>query len=125
MVIYLAIRLNKMSISTLEQVIKAFSDRNRLRIIKLLEHRKLCVCEIAYVLSIKEASVSRHMKKMKAAGIVESSKDGHWVHYYIDPKNRYAEELLQKVREYLNDDKTVKEDGEKVKEAKKELICRF
>ncbi|MBN1585893.1 MAG: winged helix-turn-helix transcriptional regulator [Candidatus Omnitrophica bacterium] len=67
-------------------ILKALSDRNRLRIFKLLERRKMCVCELAFVLGIKQPSVSRHLKKMKDAGIVDSEQDGLWTQYFLSKK---------------------------------------
>ena len=59
-----------------EKVLKAVADRNRLRILKLLESKHMCVCELAFVLGIKQPSVSRHLKKLKEAGLIDNEQDG-------------------------------------------------
>ena len=64
------------------RVFKVFSDKNRLRIISLLSNRKMCVCELAFVLGVTQPSISRHLKKMKKAGIVQDEKDGFWTNYF-------------------------------------------
>ncbi len=114
-----------MDLENLERTIKAVADKNRLRILKMLENRRLCVCQIAYVLNIKEASVSRHLKKMKAAGFIGSTQDGHWVYYYLKPENPYAAEMLGMIKNYLNTDSLIASDREKLKGAEKEVICNF
>ncbi len=114
-----------MNMENLERTIKAVADKNRLRIIKMLENRRLCVCQIAYVLNIKEASVSRHLKKMKAAGFIGSTQDGHWVYYYLKPENSHTDEILGRIKNYLNNDSLIVSDREKLKGAEKEIICNF
>lgn len=113
-----------MTLDKLDIVYKAFADKNRLRILKLLENRKLCVCEIAYVLEIAEASVSRHLKKLKAAGVINSEQCGHWVYYFIEAKNPYASDLLEKLIVYINDDEVIKADALRSLKAKKEILCK-
>ena len=59
-----------------ENILKAMADEKRIRIIKLLEKRPLCVCEIAFVLGITQPAISKHLKKMKDAGIIGCEQDG-------------------------------------------------
>jgi ArsR family transcriptional regulator, arsenate/arsenite/antimonite-responsive transcriptional repressor len=49
----------------IEGLFKALADKNRIRILKLLESRKCCVCELADLLGITQPSISRHLKKLK------------------------------------------------------------
>ena len=58
-----------------------------MRILKMLEQRPLCVCEIQYVLKGSQPNVSHHLKTLYDAGLVESKKDGLWVDYRL-PDNR-------------------------------------
>ncbi len=55
-------------------VMKALSDPNRVRIVKMLQHKTLCVCEIQAILQIAQPSVSKHLKILENAGLVESKK---------------------------------------------------
>lgn len=107
----------------LEKVIKACSDDNRIRILKLLEKKKLCVCELAFVLGITQPSVSRHLKKLLNAGLIKTEKDSFWTNYFLAPDNKYAEELCGLVKKWLNDDKVIKHDLLKVKKADREKLC--
>ncbi len=63
---------------------KAFSDENRLNIVALiLREKRLCVCEICDTLELSQPLVSRHLKQLKEADILQSSKEGKWVIYTL------------------------------------------
>ena len=63
---------------------KALSDGSRLRTVAaLMERDELCVCQIIEMLGLAPATVSRHMSVLQNARLVESRKDGRWVHYRL------------------------------------------
>lgn len=108
----------------LEKVFKAAADRNRLRILKLLENQHMCVCELAFVLGIKQPSVSRHLKKLKDAGLIDNEQDGKWTNYTINRNgDPFAGEVLSQLRKWLNDDETVRGDREKADRADRTKLC--
>ena len=73
---------NRETMETLTALFKALSDRNRLRVISaLMQKEELCACHITELLQVTGATASRHMGVLIAAGLVESRKDGRWVHY--------------------------------------------
>ena len=49
------------------RVMKALSDPNRVKIVKLLERRSLCVCELQAALGIAQPTVSSHLKVLEDA----------------------------------------------------------
>ena len=106
----------------IEKVLKACSDDNRIRILKLLEKRKLCVCELAFVLGITQPSVSRHLKKLSNAGLIKTEKDSFWTNYFIAPDNEYAKEICGLMEKWLNDDRIIKKDIVKLKSAKRDNL---
>ncbi|MDD2367701.1 MAG: metalloregulator ArsR/SmtB family transcription factor [Sulfuricurvum sp.] len=66
------------------QLAKVFSDINRLKILILvLRDSKVCVCEICDTLELSQPLVSRHLKQMCEAGILESMQEGKWVIYSL------------------------------------------
>ena len=71
---------------TTTKLFKALSDETRLRILKMLEARPLCVCEIQHVLKGSQPNVSHHLKTLSEAGLVESKKDGLWIDYRLPDK---------------------------------------
>lgn len=67
---------------------KALGDPTRLKIIDLLSSQKgyLCVCAIAKKIGITQPAISQHLKILKNAGLVKSTRKGYYVHYTINPK---------------------------------------
>ena len=67
----------------LSEIFKALGDENRLRIVNLLLKKELCVCELETLLEMTQSNVSRHLTKLKHAGIITSEKCSQWVHYSV------------------------------------------
>jgi DNA-binding transcriptional ArsR family regulator len=66
---------------------KALADETRLRILKLLEVREMCVCEVMVALDLTQPTASHHLGLLENAGLVKDRKEGKWVFYSIsDPK---------------------------------------
>ncbi|MBN2287285.1 MAG: winged helix-turn-helix transcriptional regulator [Tissierellales bacterium] len=65
-------------------ILKALADENRLRIVHLLMHYDLCVCELEVILDMNQSNVSRHLSKLRSAKIIKPLKEGQWVHYKIE-----------------------------------------
>jgi len=93
------------------KVMKALSDPNRVKIIKMLQQKVMCVCELQAALRIAQSSVSKHLKILEEAGLVDFQKDGLWVNYYLADGHRspYAASLLGNLKHWLNDDPQVAE----------------
>ncbi|MGD2200886.1 MAG: metalloregulator ArsR/SmtB family transcription factor [Candidatus Bathyarchaeota archaeon] len=58
---------------------KALSDENRLRILKLLRVREMCICELMIALGVSQPNLSHHIGVLENAGFVERTKKGKWV----------------------------------------------
>jgi len=66
------------------EILKALSDRNRLRIASaLMSQEELCACHIIELLQVTGATASRHMGRLIRSGLVQSRKAGRWVHYRL------------------------------------------
>lgn len=108
----------------LEKILKVLADKNRIRILKLLQVRKMCVCELAYVLGIAQPSVSRHLKKLKAAYLIKDEQEGFWTNYSLNKtKNPCCCVLIKKIHEWLKADPVVKKDLGKAKKADRAKLC--
>jgi ArsR family transcriptional regulator len=79
---------------TLLNIFKALSDETRLRILKLLEHGELCVCDIVAALDMIQPNVSFHMGVLKDAGIIKDRRQGKWIHYSIDESDMFRRFLV-------------------------------
>ena len=62
---------------------KALADETRLRILKLLEVREMCVCEIMIGLDLTQPTASHHLTLLENTGLVKDRKEGKWVFYSI------------------------------------------
>ncbi|MGD0452898.1 MAG: metalloregulator ArsR/SmtB family transcription factor [Solirubrobacteraceae bacterium] len=69
------------------EVAKALGDPIRLQLVDvLLKHAgKVCVCELVPLFDISQPTLSHHLKKLRAAGIVDSERQGLWAYYYVIP----------------------------------------
>ena len=65
-------------------ILKALADENRIRILNLLRNGELCVCDIETVLGITQSNTSRHLNRLKVAGIIASEKKSQWVYYRLN-----------------------------------------
>jgi len=92
-------------------VMKALSDPSRVKILKLLQQKMMCVCELQGTLGLAQPTISKHLKILQKAGLVDSQKDGLWVNYFAaDGKaSPYAASLLGNLRHWLNEDPELKE----------------
>ena len=67
----------------IDEKFKALSQLVRVRTAVMLIDRELCVCDLMEVLSLPQSTVSRHMSRLKAAGLVSDRRDGKWVYYRL------------------------------------------
>ena len=93
------------------RVMKALSDPTRVKILKILEKRMMCVCELQTALGTAQSTTSKHLKMLEDAGLVESRKDGLWVNYTLADgrQSPFASALLGNLRHWLNDEANVQE----------------
>ena len=107
------------------KVFKVLADKNRLRILKMLQYKKMCVCELSAALAITRPSVSRHLSLMKDAGLVQDERNGQWIDYSLckETINEYASVIQLHLNEWINDDPAIKDDVKKIKTLHREELC--
>jgi ArsR family transcriptional regulator, arsenate/arsenite/antimonite-responsive transcriptional repressor len=111
-------------LKTVEKVFKALADKNRLRILKMLQRKPMCVCEIREVLGLAQPTVSKHLKILKDAGIIEDWQDGLWTNYQLKPQNIYAKKIAASMEGWLNEDGCITQDLNAAKKASRlKLYC--
>lgn len=76
-------------IETTAKVFKALGDPTRLKIVKLLSLRELCICELVATLDMSQPRISQHVKVLRQAGIVVERR--HRQNSYL----KINEDLLQ------------------------------
>ena len=107
------------------RVMKALSDPNRVKLLKMLQKRTMCVCEIQAALGIAQPTVSKHLKILEEAGLVGREKEGLWVNYFLTDGSRspYAASLLGNLRHWLADDPGIRDLLEKSDAIRREDLC--
>lgn len=89
----------------------ALADPLRLRLLRLLMERELCVCELMRVLKTPQYKVSRHLGVLKKAGLVRDWREGTWIHYEIAPAlPEVVKESLVCLRSLWDQSPVIKED---------------
>lgn len=70
-----------------ENIFKAFCDANRISILNRLKNGELCACILLEDLSIKQSTLSHHMKILTESSIVTARSDGKWKYYSLNKEN--------------------------------------
>ncbi|SFT55956.1 transcriptional regulator, ArsR family [Methanosarcina thermophila] len=105
-------------------ILKALADENRIRMINLLRNGELCVCEIEAVLGTKQSNVSRHLNKLKVAGLITSEKKSQWVYYRLnEPTFQKFPFLLNIINEELEKIDICKEDLKLLEKFRESCRC--
>ncbi len=107
------------------KIFKAISDPNRLRILKMLQTKSLCVCEITDVLRLATSTVSKHLSILKSTGFIIETKDGKWVNYLINPRPSDARisSVLSTLDFWISDDQMIISDKQKVQKVDRNEVC--
>lgn len=105
------------------KVFKALGENTRMKIIKLLSYKSMCVCELSEVLEMLQPRISQHLKILKEAKLVNESKEGYWVFYSLNEENlkRYWKEF----HDFLAEDLDKTEEFPGMKNKIDNLSCRI
>jgi DNA-binding transcriptional ArsR family regulator len=108
---------------------KAVSDETRVRILKLLDDRELCVCQLMDILEMGQSTVSKHLGILKTAGLVECRRNGTWTFYSLPDKliNTYNLDFIKLLSSSLRDDALILEDKKRLKESVRQdikVLCK-
>jgi ArsR family transcriptional regulator, arsenate/arsenite/antimonite-responsive transcriptional repressor len=108
----------------LERLFKGLGDQTRLRILNLLIHGELCVCDIQYVLGSAQPNVSRHLTYLKNAGLVLDRREGARMYYRLAQANEGVHKLLFAfLRDAFKSSDLLAEDSRKLKKAIENGAC--
>lgn len=109
-----------LSAKQIVDVLRAAGEPTRLRILALLQREELAVLELCRVLDQSQPRVSRHLKLLAEAGLVERFPDGAWVFYRLvgaGPQHDVAGEVLARIS---SDDPVLARDRRKLDDVKAE-----
>ncbi len=94
------------------ETFKALGDPVRLRLFQLLaEHDELCVCHLTDALNLPQSTVSRHLGVLRHAGLVQTRREGKWMHYHLT--DGLAGRLAVLMSEF-SDDEALQKDRERL-----------
>jgi ArsR family transcriptional regulator len=108
-------------------ILKALGDPNRIRIVKMLTERELCLCEIREVLNLSNSTVSKHLTILRDAGLLLDSKEGKWVNFRLNRKseNPFVRSSIALVKKSFDDDESIREDRTKLRRVDRAAICHI
>ncbi|HKU59667.1 MAG TPA: metalloregulator ArsR/SmtB family transcription factor [Gemmatimonadales bacterium] len=80
-------------------IAKALADPRRMALLETISGGRECPCaRLGSMFPVSKATISHHMKELVTAGLVESRREGQYLHYCIrrDTLQAYTAELLRR-----------------------------
>lgn len=105
----------------LTQFFKMISDETRLRIMVLLYHQRLCVCEICGITGISQPNVSKHLAKLRDKGFVKDERQEQFIFYSLNVEELVFKDVLKTVINNIENYPALKKDMQRLKNADKFL----
>lgn len=65
------------------RLLKALADETRLKMLRLLSLREMCVCELTVALNLTQPTASHHLNILKNVGLLKDRKEGKWTFYRV------------------------------------------
>jgi DNA-binding transcriptional ArsR family regulator len=100
----------------LANLLRALADPSRLRILNILSHQCMCVCDLQTVLGLPQPLASRHLASLRHAGLVEDRRGGTWVCYSPTFDGPYGPVVQSLLREVLPVTPSLQADLEKMRQ---------
>lgn len=108
------------------EIFKTLSEESRLRILSVLMHNDLCVCELSECLMLKQSNLSRHLSAMKNSGLLVSYKQAQWVYYKVNENFiRDNEHLWLYLNEELKTMPNYEADNVRLKQCRLNSPCNY
>ena len=83
-------------------IFHVLGNETRLTIVKLLNQKDYCVCELEALLDKNQSSISHHLRSLGKIGLIRGIKKGYFTHYELinDQFQKYIELINQ---DFLNE----------------------
>jgi ArsR family transcriptional regulator len=98
-----------MNVNEVTTVLKLLSDKTRLTIMAILNHKECCVCELVEIFQVSQPAISQHLRKLKAEGLVKETRKAQWIYYSMNKEHE-----MYSLIEYILDQ--IPDHQEKLKE---------
>jgi ArsR family transcriptional regulator len=100
---------------------KTLADPTRLRLLNLLACGETCVCELTDTLRVVQPKVSRHLARLKRAGLVKARRHGKWLHYrWAQHGDPFVRNVLGSLREWMAGDDAMNSERQR----RQKVCCR-
>lgn len=100
----------------LNNFFKMLSDETRLRILIVLYHQELVVCEICGVLGLSQPKVSKHLTKLRDMGYVKYSRREQYISYKLNLEDPVLKNILKEIVNNIDKYPQALEDIKKIDE---------
>ena len=109
-----------MNLDGILNVFRAIGEETRLRIMALLLRGELTVSEITQILGQSQPRVSRHLKILTDAGLVEKFREGSWMFYRVTAPAPDATDAILGAVKALNQsgDRVIARDGDRFEQSR-------
>jgi len=108
----------------LTQMYKALSEDMRLRVVMLLTHGEICVCDLMAIFGENQSKVSRHLAYLKHSGLIKSKRVGTWMHYSLkEPLDSTIDAQLTFMKQQLSQLPVIRDDEQKMQDIMKQKLC--
>jgi len=94
-----SVLLDGLAATRLADTFKALADPTRVRIISILAHTELCVCDLSATLGMSQSAVSHQLRLMRQMRLVKHRKAGRMVYYSLD--DDHIKDLFQRGLEHI------------------------
>lgn len=102
----------------MESLLRALSERVRLRILNLIGDTELCVCFFVQALQLPQPTISRHLAYLRREGVVTARRQGLWMHYRINvPEDPRVAQVLTSSLQWCEDQADMKRDRQRLAKA--------
>ncbi|MBN1219143.1 MAG: winged helix-turn-helix transcriptional regulator [Anaerolineae bacterium] len=91
--------LDGLSATHLAAIFKALADPTRVRLVSVLAHTELCVCDLAATLGMTQSAISHQLSLLREMRVVKNRKDGRMVYYTLD--DEHIRDLFQRGLEHI------------------------
>lgn len=78
------------------------SDETRLRILVLLQQSDLCVCQLCGILDLPQPKISKHLARLRDAGLVVDSRKEKYIFYSLSVDDIIIREILKNLVKHMD-----------------------
>lgn len=117
-----------LSLNDIIIALKAAGEETRIRILALFKNGEFTVTELVSILRQSQPRISRHLRLLCEAGLLERHREGTWIFYRLSEKSQKAD-FAKSLMEYIPyDSQILQHDQERMAEVKverKKIAARF